>query len=67
MNDLLFPANTAVATAIVRVLDKYGKTSRDSLARILRRNTGEIDDYLQELERKGVIKSSNDDVSLVEK
>ena len=61
-------ANSAVATAIMRVLTTYGgKVSRGNLAAFLRRDRAEVEPYLHELEVSGLIKSTDGHVILSDK
>jgi predicted ArsR family transcriptional regulator len=55
----------ALNTAIVTTLKEYGPIPVDFLAKLLGRRTAEILEYLESLEREGVVRRDGEKVSLV--
>lgn len=56
-----------IGTLIVNTLREYGTIPVDFLAKVLGRRTPEILDYLEILEREGVIQREGEQVSLSSK
>ncbi len=54
----------ALNTSIVALLKQYGPVHVDFLAKLLSRRTFEILDYLESLEKEGVIKREGEKVTL---
>lgn len=57
---------SAVTTSIVRTLKEYGPIHIEFLAKVLGRRRSEILEYLDVLEREGVIRRTEEKVGLKE-
>jgi DNA-binding MarR family transcriptional regulator len=58
-------ASLSLAELIVVTLRRYGSISVDFLARVLDQRTSDVEEYVDRLEREGVVMRSGNEVSLV--